>query len=98
MEVARRLFGATHPDTLDSIGKLAELLIAVGRFEQAEPLALECEAGNREQHGADAPETARATELLIDVYEGWHGAEPDAGHDASAAVWRDTLTGGAGAD
>ena len=29
-----------------------------------------------------------ALERIVNLYESWHAAEPDAGHDVKAAEWR----------
>ena len=32
-----------------------------------------------------------ALERIVKLYEAWHAAEPDSGHDADAAEWRGQL-------
>jgi hypothetical protein len=33
----------------------------------------------------------RAFDGVVQLYEAWHVAEPDRGHDLKAAAWRDRL-------
>jgi len=40
---------------------------------------------------SDHPDAGRAAQLLGELYDAWHAAEPDAGHDAQAAEWRAKL-------
>ena len=39
----------------------------------------------------DTPATVARAERLIELYEAWHTAEPDKGHDATAAEWKAKL-------
>ncbi|MDF1838592.1 MAG: serine/threonine-protein kinase, partial [Planctomycetota bacterium] len=72
----------------------AEALVKLARFAEAEPLLLEAQefaAESESEDGAD-PLGSTATdpiEALIQLYEAWHAAEPDSGHDSKAAKWRD---------
>lgn len=60
----------------------------LGRFPEAEAAALEAHAilkgalGDRHKH------TIAAHERIAALYAAWHAAEPDAGHEAQAAVWQ----------
>ena len=64
---------------------LAASLIAVERFEEAEPLAIECYGRNRDVFGPAHTETSQAVERLVQLYEGW--SKPD-----QAAEWRTSLS------
>ena len=66
---------------------MARCLIHHGDFEKAEDLLL---AARPVLDDAAAPPTVQASvrESLVALYEAWHRAEPDAGHDKSAAQWR----------
>ncbi|MEW6249419.1 MAG: serine/threonine-protein kinase [Planctomycetota bacterium] len=37
------------------------------------------------------PDAGHATQLLVELYDAWHAAEPGQGHDAQAARWRAKL-------
>jgi tetratricopeptide (TPR) repeat protein len=48
LQLARKVFGARHPDTLQSLNNLAMLYQAQGRYGEAEPLLKEALQGYRE--------------------------------------------------
>ncbi len=41
--------------------------------------------------GEEDNRTISAIQALTDLYDAWHEAEPDVGHDAEAAEWRAKL-------
>lgn len=95
---ARRTFtGGNAP-------KLAVFLVSLGRAHvglgfEPERYAL-AEANLVEAHGiyaetsGDMTDAARVcVQLLVDLHEAWHTAEPDGGHDAKAVKWRTRLSG-----
>lgn len=41
--------------------------------------------------GESHDRTIGAIQQLADLYDAWHAAEPDSGHDASATTWREKL-------
>jgi hypothetical protein len=66
------------------------------KLRDAEPLLIE--SGDWLTRNADRiPQRVRAERLrqalerVVKLYELWHAAEPDAGHDARAAEWRAEL-------
>jgi tetratricopeptide (TPR) repeat protein len=70
---------------------------AIELFAEAEPLVLggyEWLSTNSEQIDPSLPEELRiqrvreARERVFHLYDAWHAAEPEAGHDADAAAWR----------
>ena len=42
-------------------------------------------AGRDERYGPDHPDTVESVGQLIELYEAWHAAEPNAGYDTEAA-------------
>ena len=92
-EARRRVLGSEHPDTLTSLQSLTKLLAAMQRYEEAEPLALEYERLTRSRHGDGHAKTYEAVTLLVQLYDGWHTAEPGADHETHAAEWRAKLPG-----
>ena len=49
-------------------------------------------SSDEELEGATAEElTAEAITALVELYESWHAAEPEEGHDAEAESWREEL-------
>jgi len=91
LQVRRRLLGDGHPDTLEVVAALATLLADRELFAEAALLGLELEERTRALHGERDPQVAEAWELLVLLFEAWHAAEPGAGHDADAALWRARL-------
>jgi len=52
---------------------------------ESETLCPECERCNRARYGNDHSETIDSINLLANLYDAWHAAEPDQGYDAKAA-------------
>ena len=77
-----------HFDRINAAMQHALTLVALGRHEEALPFAVENYEGRLKNLGAEAPNTRKAAQILADLYESWHAAEPDAGHDGPAALWR----------
>ena len=69
----------------------AELLLSVGRFEEAEPLLLESYPIIESAKEAPPKRKGEALQRIIDLYDAWGKAEPDKGHDAKAAEWQAKL-------
>ena len=63
LEATRATLGSKHPDTLTSMGILAQLLQAQGRLDEAEALAREALAGRRSALGDAHPDPQ-------DLYQG----------------------------
>ena len=68
----------------------------IDKVREAEPLLLEAYKGLRANED-EIPAVVRearlreALERIVQLYDAWHAAEPDAGHDAQAASWRAQL-------
>jgi len=69
----------------------ARTLAALGRYAEAEALALEAVATAESYFGPHGGRTSELVLFVADLYNAWHAAEPDAGHDAKAAEWRARL-------
>ena len=69
---------------------LGEAISGQARFAEAEPMLI----GSYETLNASLSDVWRAQLLpaaaarLVALYDAWHAAEPGAGHDSSAALWR----------
>ena len=61
------------------------------RFEQAEAELVEAQEILAAALGPGHARTNRTIKALIELYDAWHAAEPDQGHDAKAAEWRAKL-------
>jgi serine/threonine protein kinase/tetratricopeptide (TPR) repeat protein len=77
---------------------LGEALLRQGRFADAEPHLLAGQAGlaTLAERAATLPpeaamQLAASGARVVGLYEAWHAAEPDAGHDVSAEEWRAKL-------
>ena len=76
----RKLYGDSHPETLDSVSNLALMLCGLRKFAQAEALLREALNGNRRVLGDEHPATLRSAENLIRAYKALRR------FDAAAAV------------
>ena len=66
-------------------------LAEMGRFAEAEPLAVEAWSILEGKGDATHPLTVDVIDNLVDLYSAWHEADPGAGHDKSAAKWQGKL-------
>ena len=73
----------------------AEPSLALGprieKLREAEALLLEGYEGMQDHPDAPDERKREALERIVNLYEAWHAAEPDAGYDAQAAEWRAKL-------
>ena len=87
---ARRVLG---PDLIrlgHCLDAHAATLIAMKRFQEAEPRALEAHSiysAIEKEHRY----TIWSAQRLADLYASWHAAEPGKGYDVKAAKWRAKL-------
>jgi eukaryotic-like serine/threonine-protein kinase len=98
LAVAREGFGDADRRLHRHVIEQARTLRRMERFAEAEALFIEADALPRADL-ARFPELAThkaRREFIgekIDLYDAWHAAEPDAGHDATAEQWRAKLAG-----
>jgi hypothetical protein len=52
---------------------------------------MECHERSEKRFGPAHAQTTRAINLLIELYDAWHAAEPEGGHDAAAEQWRSRI-------
>jgi non-specific serine/threonine protein kinase/serine/threonine-protein kinase len=88
MERARRVLPARHFGLGVIVFGHSRTLVAMKRFDEAKPLALEAHTIFEASFGSSHKRTNDALQGLVDLYKTWHEAEPDAGHDQSAAEWQ----------
>ncbi len=86
VEIRRRVLGADHPDTLQSMDSLAVFYQHAGRYDEAEKLQAETVAGRRRVLGEQHPDTLLSKSELATVYES-QGRYPE-----SEKLWNDVLT------
>ncbi|MBW7906592.1 MAG: serine/threonine-protein kinase [Phycisphaerae bacterium] len=63
-------------------------LTAAGRHGDSQAALLEAHETLSRALGAAHRQTRDAARALAELYDAWHAAEPEAGHDARAAEWR----------
>ena len=96
LEGRRKVLPAGHSSIAASLTSLGSVLIELGRYVEAEALLLESHKELRPNE-AEIPAAYRATrlrevlELIVQLYDAWHAAETDAGHNTHAASWRAEL-------
>jgi tetratricopeptide (TPR) repeat protein len=71
--------------------QLAETLTALEQFEAAEAELLEALAVVQRHPDAGRARQVRVLRSLVALYESWHSAAPEAGHDARAATHQSAL-------
>ncbi|MCH2134646.1 MAG: serine/threonine-protein kinase [Phycisphaerales bacterium] len=91
LERNRRVRGAKHNRTLISLTRLASLRLQERRYAEASTYLEEALAGSAETLGDSHPRTIQRFNLIIDLHEQWHEAEPGMGHDATAADYQSRL-------
>ena len=65
-----------------------QTLTRLARYEEAEHLLLEAHQILSAARGDDDKYTVEAARALADLYDSWHEADPEAGHDSKTARWR----------
>lgn len=81
LEVRRATEGPGAPGTLATLDTMSTLLVATGRYAEAEPLLLDLHEKRLESLGRRHRETRAARARLIELYESWDRPE-------DAASWR----------
>jgi len=78
------------------LGTRGRTLQVFGRYDEAAEAMLEGHDILNSSLGGKHEHTWRLVGRLADLYEEWHAAEPGAGHDVSASIWREKLEPGGG--
>ncbi len=68
---------------------LGRTLVTLARWTEAEKALLDARETFARGVGLDFPYAQRNREALVELYEAWDRAEPDNGHAAKAARWRE---------
>ena len=66
-------------------------LRSLERYEEAADAILQAHETIASALGDEHPETRQVMIAVADLHEAWHAADPDAGHDGTAAEWRAKL-------
>jgi serine/threonine protein kinase/Tfp pilus assembly protein PilF len=85
---ARKSLPQGHPNTGVFVLSYGVTLSKFGRYSEAEAMLLEAHAILKSALGANHGNTVKAAQALVDLYDAWHAADPDGGHDAKAGTWR----------
>ncbi|KAF8799504.1 hypothetical protein BYT27DRAFT_7120329 [Phlegmacium glaucopus] len=78
MDMRKKVLGAEHPDTLMSMGNLANTYCDQGRWSEAEQLVVQVMDMRKKVLGADHPHTLRSMQNLAYIYHNqgrWNDAE-----------------------
>ncbi len=88
-EQTRRLLG----ECLAAQGANPSLALGarIEKLREAEALLIELANETLEDETSSEDRKTEAIQLVVDLYEAWHAAEPDAGYDDKAAEWRAKL-------
>ena len=77
--------------TVNARTNLGRVYIGQSRFAEAEAQLLRADEFFPTSFAATPQQHRRCIEVIVALYDAWHAAEPAAGHDASAARWRERL-------
>jgi tetratricopeptide (TPR) repeat protein/predicted Ser/Thr protein kinase len=96
LTIRQEKFPLDHPLTAVSRTSLGLTLARLGRFAEAEPLLLSAQEFYVPMHASPRPHVGprsvrQVLQGLAELYDAWHAAEPDLGHDQQAAAWRAKL-------
>lgn len=81
IEISKRVLGAEHPSTLDSIGNLASIYRNQGRWKEAKDLLVQVMETRKRVLGAKHPSTLTSMGNLASTYR-------NQGRSKEAKTWR----------
>lgn len=91
LEMHRRVLPPGHPHVLFPQIGTADTLLSLGRYAEAEALLLDAAQQCERSEVARRSNWRGVLDVSTRLYDAWHTAEPDGGHDVPAAEWRDKL-------
>ncbi len=77
-------------------GEHARTLLGLNRLPEAAAAALRSHDARVATYGPSHPTVESAARLIVAVFEAWHGADPEAGHDTTAEHWSSQIDSGSG--
>ena len=93
LDIYRESWPPGHWYTGAVANSLGHCLTALDHFQEAETVLQEANSIFRIAPQGMPPDLlGKNLRGLVDLYESWHAAEPDQGHDQQAAKWRARLT------
>jgi tetratricopeptide (TPR) repeat protein/tRNA A-37 threonylcarbamoyl transferase component Bud32 len=91
LAATERKFGKENASTGSARLSLGKVLVSLNRFSDAEPELIEAHRVLAAAEGASVERRQDCVTALINLYEAWNKAEPDQGHSAKAAQWKQKL-------
>ena len=91
VEMARAVLPPGHRDLGSYLFEHGRTLHEMERHEQAATLVIESHEILRSSLGAEHPLTRSVISQLVAIHDDWHVSDPEGGHDAGAAAYRDML-------
>ncbi len=88
VQSARRVLPEDHWQTAEFLAQHSRTLVRMASYGEAERLALEAHAIFTTALGPTHRRTTNSVDHIATLYEAWHKAEPDAGHDLAAIRWQ----------
>jgi len=88
LEAGREVLGESHWHYAYYLGIRGGTLTRLGRFQESEDSLLAAHATMLAARGPRHTQTRSLCKHLTELYEAWHTAQPDAGHNAAAESWR----------
>jgi len=92
-----RFYGQTNSRAVNARDDLARVLVAQGRFREAESAVRPAAAAIVAEHGPEHPYSSIAIDMMAGLYRAWHAAEPGAGVERLADEWEALSSGDVGA-
>jgi eukaryotic-like serine/threonine-protein kinase len=86
-----RKLGKEHARTASARLGLGRTLTDLNHFAEAEPELIESERVLASAQGVPTKRHQECVEALVTLYDSWEKAEPDKGHEAKAAEWKQKL-------
>ena len=93
LEASRSTRGNDNSSTLSAVGRMGNLLYKQGKYEEAMVYLRDGLEAQRRILGDEHPTTLWTITLICDLHDSWHEAEPEVGHEATAAEYRSMLEG-----
>jgi tetratricopeptide (TPR) repeat protein len=91
LAICERRLPASHINTFTVRSYLGQTLLKLHRWAEAEAELTQAWGVLEQNPRSPAKQKQAVLTCFCELYDAWHAAEPDAGHDAQAAEWRAKL-------
>jgi len=88
LPILRRAYGDTDWRVMRVTASLASSLRGLGKYREAEELLLAAQQTLEQTTEKNAQPLLGVRQNLVELYDAWHVAEPDQGHDREAAEYK----------